>query len=69
MEKTLQRIEYTKKNKLNLTADNISDDARAKIARLGDEDNVVLRVRVNSPVFIEAAAPLTSEGIKEVCTL
>lgn len=69
MEKTFRKIEYTKKNKINLTADNVSDEAREIIARAGENDSLVLRVRINSPVFIEAAAPLNSEGIKTVCSI
>jgi hypothetical protein len=64
---SLNKIEYTKKGKLNLTAENASQQAIADIAGLADIDSVVLRVRINSPVFVEAAAPLTTEGIKKVC--
>ena len=67
MDKSLTKIEYTKKNKINLTADNASPEAKSIIESVGDSDSLVLRVRINSPVFIEAAAPLTSEGIKSVC--
>ena len=69
MEKILRKIEYTKKDKINLTADNVSDEARAVIDGAGESESLVLRVRINTPVFIEAAAPLNSEGIKSVCSL
>ena len=69
MEKSLTKIEYTKKEKINLTADNVSQEAREIIESAGDSESLVLRVRINSPVFIEAAAPLTSEGITSVCSV
>ena len=69
MEKILRKIEYTKKEKINLTADNVSDEARAVIDGAGESESLVLRVRINTPVFIEAAAPLNSEGIKSVCSM
>ena len=69
METSLTKIEYTKKNKINLTGDNVSETAKKVIESANDSDSLVLRVRINSPVFIEAAAPLTSEGIKSVCTI
>lgn len=67
METSLTKIEYIKKNKINLTADNVSEPAKRVIDSANDSDSLVLRVRINSPVYIEAAAPLTSEGIKSVC--
>ena len=67
MARTLTKIEYMKRNKINLTADNVTPEARGVIESAQDSDNLVLRVKINSPVFIEAAAPLTSEGIKSVC--
>lgn len=69
MEKIFRKIEYTKKNKVNLTSDNVSEQARAVIAAAGENESLVLRVRINTPVFIEAAAPLNSEGIKAVCNM
>lgn len=68
METSLTKIEYTKKNKINLTDDNASPEAREVISSANDSDSLVLRVRINSPVFIEAAAPLTSKGIKSICS-
>ena len=53
METIFRKIEYTKKNKINLTADNVSDEAREVIARAGEDESLVLRVRINTPVFIE----------------
>ncbi len=69
MEKILRKIEYTKKEKINLTADNVSNEARAVIDGAGESESLVLRVRINTPVFIEAAAPLNSDGIKSVCSM
>ena len=65
--KKLSKIEYTKKSKITLTADNVSQEARENIESAGRDDDLVLRVSINSPVFIEAAEPLTTEGIKKVC--
>jgi hypothetical protein len=69
MEKIFRKIEYTKKSKINLTADNVSADARAVIDGAEANESLVLRVRINSPVYIEAAAALNSEGIKSVCSV
>ena len=33
----------------------------------GEDDNLILRVSINSHVFIEDAAPLTKEGIVAIC--
>jgi hypothetical protein len=69
MEKQLRKIEYVKKGKINLTSENVSEPARALIESVGSDENLVLRLRINSPVYIEAAAKLTPEGIKEVCSI
>jgi len=69
METQLRKIEYLKKNKINLTLENVSESARSLIDSVDDNENLVLRVRINSPVYIEAAAKLTSKGIKEVCSI
>lgn len=63
----IKKIQYAKKKDITLTKDNISCEARKIIECAKDEDVLALRIRINSPVFIEAAAPLTIEGIKEVC--
>ena len=68
MEKPLTKIEYIKRSKIVLTPENTSQQAREVIEAAKDNENMVLRVR-NSPVFIEAAAPLTTEGIKQVCSV
>ena len=69
MEKQLRKIEYIKRNQINLTSENVSIPARDLINSVDNNENLVLRVRINSPVYIEAAAKLTSEGIKEVCSM
>ena len=69
MEASLRKIQYVKKRDITLTDENVSPEARTVIARAGDEDVLTLRIRINSPVYIEAAAPLTIEGIKEVCNV
>ena len=69
MEKQLRKIEYIKRNQINLTSENVSIPARDLINSVNNNENLVLRVRINSPVYIEAAAKLTSEGIKEVCSM
>lgn len=69
MDKKLTKIEYIKKGDVNLTADNVSQQAKSVIDEANNSDSLVLRVTINSPVYIEAAAPLTSEGIKSVCVV
>ena len=69
MEKSIRKIEYIKKSRIDLTQNNIAPEAKLKIEQAGENDILALRVRVNSPVFIEAAALLTAEGIKEVCSI
>lgn len=61
------KIEYMKKKEINLEAGNASDKARAAIEAAGADDNLILNVSINSPVFIEDAAPLTKEGILSIC--
>lgn len=67
MEKTFRKVEYTTKEKIHLTEDNVSPEARAVIESALANTPLVLRVSINTPVFIEAAALLTSDGITEVC--
>lgn len=66
MAEVFRKITYIKKKNIELTEDNVSPEAKQIIERMGNEENLVLRIRVNSPVYIEAAAPLTQEGIKKV---
>jgi hypothetical protein len=61
------KIEYMKKKEINLEAGNASPKARAAIEAAGAEDNLILKVSIDSPVFIEDAAPLTQEGIISIC--
>ena len=67
MEKNFMKIEYMKKKEINLEAGNASAKARAAIQAAKSEDNLILKVSINSPVFIEDAAPLTREGILSIC--
>ena len=66
MAEEFRKINYMKKKNLKLTEHNVSPDARKIIEQAGEEDSLVLRLKVNSQAYIEAAAPLTKEGIKEV---
>lgn len=61
------KIEYMKKKEINFDANNTSEKAMAVIAAAGDEDKLILKVSVNSPVHIDSAAPLTSEGMLSIC--
>lgn len=61
------KIEYMKRKEINLESGNASAKARAAIESAGSEDNLILKVSINSPVFIEDAAPLTKEGILSIC--
>lgn len=67
MTSRFMKIEYMKKKEINLGDRNASARARAVIEEAGAEDNLILRVSINSPVFIEDAAPLTKEGIISIC--
>lgn len=69
MEKTFRKVEYMIKEKIHLTDDNATPEAKAVIEGAPPNSPLVLRVTINTPVFIEAAAPLTPEGIKEVSNL
>lgn len=63
----LRRIVYFKKGDLNM--DNfkgVSKEAQKVIEDASPEQSLVLRISINSPVRIEAAAPLTKEGIRKV---
>lgn len=60
------KIEYMKKKEINLDG-GISEKAKAILDNAGEDDNLILRVSINSPVFIEDAAPLTKEGIVAIC--
>jgi len=61
------KIEYMKKKEINFDDSNTTPKAKAAIESVGAEDNLILKVSINSPVFIEAAAPLTPEGITSIC--
>ncbi len=61
------KIEYMKKKEINFNDSNTSPNAMAVINAAGDEDKLILKVSVNSPVFIDSAAPLTPEGMLSIC--
>ena len=65
-EDIFRKIGYFKKRNIDLSAFGVSKEAEATIVGAGDDENLVLRLRINSPVFIEAAEKLTSEGIKRI---
>ena len=67
MENKFMKIEYMKRKEINLGASNASPKARTAIESAKDDDNLILKVSINSPVFIEDAAPLTKEGILSIC--
>jgi len=60
------KIEYMKRKEINLEG-GVSERAKAVIEGAREDDNLILRVSINSPVFIEDAAPLTKEGIVSIC--
>ncbi|HIH11252.1 TPA: hypothetical protein HA241_03620 [Candidatus Woesearchaeota archaeon] len=68
-EEILRKIQYMKKSEISLTESNVSPEAKEVIALASSDEVLALRIKINSPVFIEAAAPLTKEGIREVCNL
>lgn len=63
-----RKIVYVKRKNIDLKTYQGSEAAIATINSVGLEDNLVLRLRINSPVFIEAAELLTKEGIAKVIT-
>lgn len=67
MTKKFVKIEYMKRKEINLEDGNASAKARAAIEGAGAEDNLILKVSINSPVYIEDAAPLTKDGILSIC--
>ncbi|MEK6897859.1 MAG: hypothetical protein AABX28_00710 [Nanoarchaeota archaeon] len=67
MENKFMKIEYMKRKEINFDEKNTSIKARAVIEKAGQNDNLILKVSINSPVFIEDAAPLTTEGILSIC--
>ena len=67
MEKKFTKVEYMKKSEINFDEQNTSQKARAVIDSAGDNDKLILKVSINSPVFIEDAAPLTPEGMLSIC--
>ncbi len=67
MTNELIKIEYMKKKDINFDDQNTSPKARAIIENAGEEDNLILKISINSPVFIKDAAPLTKEGILSIC--
>ena len=70
MESKFRKIEYFKKSALDLTKfSEIAPEAMAEINKVSVDGTLVVRLGINSPVVIEAAAPLTLEGIRKVSTL
>lgn len=67
MAKKFTKVEYMKKKEINFNDSNTSEKAREVIANAGAEDKLILKVSINSPVFIEDAAPLTPEGMLSIC--
>ena len=56
-----------KKKDINFSVENTSTKAKEIIDGVGENDNLILKISINSPVFIEDAAPLTKEGILSIC--
>jgi len=67
MANKFMKVEYMKKKEINFDEKNTSQKAKSVIDGAGDEDKLILKVSINSPVFIENAAPLTSEGMLSIC--
>ena len=61
------KIEYMKKKDVNFNDENASQQAIAALNEARDNDNLVVKISINSPVYIEAVAPLTKEGILSIC--
>lgn len=70
MEKEFRKIGYFKKSNLNLSKfGEIKRDARSIIDSAKPDDCLVLRLKINSPVVIEAAELLTEEGIRRIAKI
>lgn len=67
MENKFTKIEYMKKKDINFNEENTTPKAIAVINGAEENDNLILRISINSPVLIEDAAPLTKEGIISIC--
>ncbi len=61
------KIEYMKKKDINFNEENTTPKAIAVINGVGEDENLILKISINSPVLIEDAAPLTKEGILSIC--
>lgn len=61
------KIEYMKKRDINFNEENASQSAIAELKKHKEDDNLVVKISINSPVYIEAVAPLTKEGIISIC--
>ena len=61
------KVEYMKKKEINFDKDNTSEEAKKVLDAADDDDKLILKVSINSPVFIEAVAPLTPEGMLSIC--
>ena len=59
-------IRYMKKKNLNLNDSNSSAELRDRITSLNDDVNLVVRLKVNSPVYVEEALELSRENIKKI---
>ncbi len=61
------KIEYMKKKNINFNEENTTPKARAFLESAGEEDDLIVRISINSPVLIEDVAPLTKAGILSIC--
>lgn len=64
--KKYRTIRYMKKKNLNLTSDNSSEVLRERINKLDNNVNLVVRLSVNSPVYVEDALILNRESIQKI---
>jgi hypothetical protein len=64
--KDFRTIRYMKKKNINLTPKNSSEELRNRLNSINGDKNMVVRLRVNSPVFVEEVLIYNRENIKEI---
>ena len=64
--KGYRTVRYMKKKDLDLTNDNSSPELRQRLSGVEDDSNIVVRLRVNSPVYVEEALVLNTENIQKI---
>ena len=59
-------IRYMKKKDLTLTEDNSSAELRDRLSSIEPDSNLVVKLRINSPVYVEEALILNRDNIHKI---